>query len=195
MLSGSHIGENQCNWLVMLKALINLQAVGGVVHGVVSVVDDYSTSLLHPMPRRCLGGEVWLKQLTLSTSRTEAVLKGCGLTLAMSGAISLQISARLKWRVIACHVTWLAILAMGGMVRTRTLTLPNLVSGRANLGCGKYPDPVRWNQYLGSGWCRCTAEQAASGIACLGCQTIEEAAIFRVSAAAFYGFTGIRYGC
>jgi lipid A disaccharide synthetase len=85
------------------------------------------------MLRDAAGGD-WLPRLTVLTGRTEHVLDWCDLAVVASGTVTLQLAARLKPMVVMYNMSRLSVLVAGLLVRTRTFTLPNLLSEWAGLG-------------------------------------------------------------
>lgn len=134
LLPGSRVGEVTRNWPTMLACYLRLRADHPKLQGTVAALDDRIAELIDKMTRHTCADRGWPDDLKLVTARTEGVLDWCDIALVASGTVCLQVAARLKPMVIMYNMTWLSIIAMGWMVRTRTFTLPNLVSESAGLG-------------------------------------------------------------
>jgi lipid-A-disaccharide synthase len=129
LLPGSRKGELRRNWPTMMEAFRRLAGKHPKLHGVAAAVDERAEAML----RDAAGGE-WPGRLTVLTGRTEHVLDWCDLALVASGTVTLQLAARLKPMVVMYNMTWFSVLVAALVVRTRTFTLPNLLSEWAGLG-------------------------------------------------------------
>jgi lipid-A-disaccharide synthase len=129
LLPGSRKGELRRNWPTMIKAFRRLAGKHPKLHGVAAAVDERAEAML----RDAAGGD-WLPRLTVLTGRTEHVLDWCDLAVVASGTVTLQLAARLKPMVVMYNMSRLSVLVAGLLVRTRTFTLPNLLSEWAGVG-------------------------------------------------------------
>ncbi|MHC4080647.1 MAG: lipid-A-disaccharide synthase [Planctomycetota bacterium] len=129
LLPGSRQGEVRRNWPTMLEAFRRLAGAHPQLHGVVAALDERAEAML----REAAAGE-WPARLTAVAGRTEHVLDWCDLALVASGTVTLQLAARLKPMVVMYNVSWLSVLAALLLVKTKTFTLPNLMSEWAGLG-------------------------------------------------------------
>ena len=113
----------------MLEAFKRLSSRHPDLHGVAAALDRRTEAIL----RGTAAGDR-ARGLTVRAGRTETVLDWCDLALVASGTVTLQLAARLKPMVVVYNMSrptvWIARL----LVRTRTFTLPNLVSEWAGLG-------------------------------------------------------------
>ncbi|MCH8151777.1 MAG: hypothetical protein IH830_05330 [Planctomycetes bacterium] len=134
LLPGSRRGEVTRNWPTMLKAFLRLRQAHPHLHGTVAALNDRIEQLLRQISQKECGGADWPEHLTLLTAQTDAVLDWCDLALVASGTVTLELARRAKPMVVMYNMPWLSIVAMGWMVRTRTFTLPNLVSQSAGRG-------------------------------------------------------------
>jgi lipid-A-disaccharide synthase len=128
LLPGSRKGEVTRNWPTMLEAFGRLAGKHGQLHGVVAALDDRAEARLRA------AASAWPQRLTVVTGRTEHVLDWCDLALVASGTVTLQLAARLKPMVVMYNVSRLSVQVARLLVKTRTFTLPNLISEWAGLG-------------------------------------------------------------
>jgi lipid-A-disaccharide synthase len=133
LLPGSRKGEVTRNWPTMLEAFGRLKRVHPQLQGVVAALDDPTASLLRELAGASGNGS-WPRDLTVVTGRSETVQDWCDLALVASGTVTLQLAARLKPMVIMYNMNRLTVFVARWVVRTRTFTLPNLVSEWAGLG-------------------------------------------------------------
>ena len=131
LLPGSRRGEIKRNWPTMLEAFVRLRRADPAIRGAVAALDTRAEGLVREITA---GRGEWPQHLVLVTGRTESVLDWCDLALAASGTVTLQVAARLKPMVVMYNMHRLNALVAGSMIRTRTFTLPNLVSEWAGLG-------------------------------------------------------------
>jgi lipid-A-disaccharide synthase len=133
LLPGSRTGEVTSNWPTMLEAFDRLRRVHPDLRGAVAALDDRTEALLRA-PKRGKRSRGWPERLTLVAGETDGVLDWCDVALVASGTVTLQLAARLKPMVVIYNMSRLTVLLVRWMVRTRTFTLPNLVSEWAGLG-------------------------------------------------------------
>ncbi len=130
LLPGSRSTEIERNWPTMLEAFDRLLRAHRGLHGAVAALDEKAEAML----RGIAGRRGWPSQLTLMTGRTEAVLDWCDVALVASGTVTLQVAARLKPMVVMYNMNVPTAIIASWLVRTRTFSLPNLVSEWAGLG-------------------------------------------------------------
>ena len=133
LLPGSRTAEITRNWPTMVEAFGRLKMVHPDLHGVVAALDERTAVLIRDHPAAPRPGD-WPQDLTLVTGRSEAVQDWCDLALVTSGTATLQLAARLKPMVVIFNMDRLTVFVARWVVRTRTFTLPNLVSEWAGLG-------------------------------------------------------------
>jgi lipid-A-disaccharide synthase len=134
LLPGSRPKEISSNWPAMLEAFGRLLAQRENLVGLIAATDEPAAQQLHQIAHRG-GVRLPTDNLELRVGQTDAALRWCDLALIVSGTATLQAAAHRKPMValfIVNRLTW----HMFGrwIVRTRPLTLPNLVC--ADDGCG-----------------------------------------------------------
>jgi lipid-A-disaccharide synthase len=130
LLPGSRSTELERNWPTMLEAFERLVRAHPGLHGAVAALDEKGERMLRGIAER----KGWPSRLTLMTGRTEAVLDWCDVALVASGTVTLQVAARLKPMVVMYNMNVPTAIIASWLVRTRTFSLPNLVSEWAGLG-------------------------------------------------------------
>ena len=98
-----------------------------------AALDQRVESMLHriTLKKRSAG---WPPNLTVVTGHTEAVIDWCDAALVASGTVTLQVAVRRKPMVIIYNVNRVLAMLAPFVVRSRTFTLPNLISEWAGLG-------------------------------------------------------------
>ena len=132
LLPGSRTGEISRNWPTMLEAFARLSRGDGDLRGIAAVHDERAETLVRRISAERHSGLP--DRLTVVAGRAELVLDWCDAALVASGTVTLQAAARLKPMVIMYNMSRLSVFLARWVVRTRTFTLPNLVSEWAGLG-------------------------------------------------------------
>jgi lipid-A-disaccharide synthase len=129
LLPGSRRSEVRRNWPTMLAAFRRLAGAHPRLHGVAAALDEPAEARLREM-----AGDDWPQRLAVRAGRTGHVLDWCDLALVVSGTVTLQLAARLKPMVVIYNMSRPNVWVARGLVRTRTFSLPNLISEWAGLG-------------------------------------------------------------
>lgn len=134
VLPGSRRGEIRKNWPTMLRAFERLSRDDPKLTGAVAALEVRHADQVRAITARMRTDGSWPPRLVLVTGRTDAVLDWCDLALVASGTVTLQVAARLKPMVVMYNMTRFNAVIASLLIRTRTFTLPNLVSEWAGLG-------------------------------------------------------------
>ena len=134
LLPGSRRGEVERNWPTMLETFLRLRRSRPDLVGAIAALDDRTEQLLRRITAQKRGRRDWPERLTVVSGDSGAVLDWCDLALVVSGTATLEATARAKPMVILYNVSRVTVWTMGWMLKTRTFTLPNLVSEWAGGG-------------------------------------------------------------
>ena len=132
LLPGSRPREISRNAPTMIEAYQRLQMAYPGLQGVIAVGDDDAAQRVHQsVASRRQGGDV----PDVRVGETGAVLETCDVALVVSGTATLQAAAHRCPMVALFKVHWIPWHLVGRwVVRTRPLTLPNLISHACGRG-------------------------------------------------------------
>jgi lipid-A-disaccharide synthase len=129
LLPGSRAGEIRANWPTMLAAFRVLRQKHTDLTALIAVENTSGAQRVSAVTQRRTGNEALLDGMALRVAQTDAVLNWCDVALVKSGTGTLQAAAHRKPMVAMYNLNWWAWhLAGRWIVRTRPLTLPNLIS-------------------------------------------------------------------
>lgn len=131
MLPGSRSGEIYKNFPTMLQAWRELRTSRPTLQGVIAVRDEKARDQV-----RFLRGSARENEgLHLVAGHTEAALAWADVVLVKSGTSTLQVAARNKPMVAMYNTNWWTWNFVGRfLIKTRTFTLPNLISESLGIG-------------------------------------------------------------
>ncbi len=129
LLPGSRPGEVSANWPTMLETYRDLHTRHRDLVALVAAADSSIAQRITSLTRQLGETSAPSRNLDLRVGQTDAVLAWCDVALIVSGTATLQAAAHRTPMVALFKVSRLAWhLAGRWIVRTRPLTLPNLIS-------------------------------------------------------------------
>lgn len=135
LLPGSRPGEIRVNLPTMLSAFTEIQKDHRGLAGLIAVDNEMSAERVRHAVRGQMKTGGFPDGLDMRIGQTDAVLHWCDLALVKSGTITLQVAAHRRPMVAMYNLNWWGWQLLGRwVVRTRPLTLPNLISKAAGSG-------------------------------------------------------------
>ena len=135
LLPGSRPGEIRANWPTMLAAFRVLRQKHCDLTALIAVDSEEGAKRVSTATERQTGKTALFDGIEVRVGQTDAVLAWCDLALVKSGTGTLQATAHRKPMVAMYNLNrWAWHLVGRWIVRTRPLTLPNLISAAGGTG-------------------------------------------------------------
>ena len=129
LLPGSRIAEIKANWPVMLQTFMNLKREHPQMQAVIAPIDQRAADCTRQIVEKKGCGQVLGESLHIREGQVDAVMDWADVVLVVSGTATLHVAVRRKPMIVVYNISWWTWnLLARYLVKTRTFSLPNLIS-------------------------------------------------------------------